>query len=297
MEAAVASYLEHLRHARQSSAHTLRAYSADLAQFVGFARERGVVAAKDVTPLLVRGYLATIRGSGLSRASVARKLASVRSFFRFLALRGEMESNPAVAVRTPRLERKLPRVLTEGDVGQLLDTNIFDGSLLGLRNRAMLEVLYSGGLRAGELVSLREEDLDLRAGVARVLGKGRKERLCPLGRPAIESLREYLAKKRSSGIGESVVFVNRFGNRLTDRSLRRLFGGFLRERGLGGKGTPHTMRHSFATHLLDAGADLRSVQELLGHASLSTTQIYTHVSIERLREVYTKAHPRAKRRG
>jgi integrase/recombinase XerC len=203
-----------------------------------------------------------------------------------------MESNPAVAVRTPRLERKLPRVLTQGDVGQILDPNVFDGTLLGLRNRAMIEVLYSGGLRAGELVSLREDDLDLRGGVARVLGKGRKERLCPLGGPAIAALREYLAKKRSEGIGEPAVFVNRFGRPLTDRSLRRLFGGVLRARGLGGKGTPHTLRHSFATHLLDAGADLRSVQELLGHASLSTTQIYTHVSIERLREVYTKAHPR-----
>lgn len=293
---AVANYLEHLRHARQSSPHTLRAYESDLGQFAAFAKERGAAAPRDATPLLVRGYLAQLRSSGLARASVARKLASIRSFFRFLALRGDIESNPAVVVRTPRLERRLPKVLTRGEVGHVLEGAPFDESLLGLRNRAMVELLYSGGLRAGELVGLREEDLDLGQGVARVVGKGRKERLCPIGRPAAEAIREYLVKKRSAGIDEERLFVNRFGTPLSDRSLRRLFGGLLRARGLGGKATPHTMRHSFATHLLDAGADLRSVQELLGHASLSTTQIYTHVSIERLREVYRKAHPRAKRR-
>ena len=230
-----------------------------------------------------------------------RKFGICRLCFRQLALNGTVESNPAVVVRTPRLERKLPKVLTNNEVSQVLDANgaggaTFDDTLLGLRNRAMWELLYSGGLRAGELIALDEEDLDLRGGVVRVLGKGRKERLCGIGAPATEAIQEYLQRKRSEGIAEPRVFVNRFGKPLTDRSLRRLFGEWLRKRGLGGKGTPHTMRHSFATHLLDAGADLRSVQELLGHASLSTTQIYTHVSIERLRDVYKKAHPRARRK-
>jgi integrase/recombinase XerC len=296
----IASYLEHLRHGRQASPHTLRAYAGDLGRVAAVAKERGARRPAEVTPLLVRGYVATLQNAGASRASSARKLASIRSFFRFLALEGRVESNPAAVVRAPKQGRKLPKVLTKGEVGQLLDTGAeagdpFDDSLLGLRNRAMWELLYSGGLRAGELIALDEDDLDLRAGVARVVGKGRKERLCGVGGPATDALREYLERKRSAGITETRLFVNRFGKPLTDRSLRRLFAEWMRRRGLGGKGSPHTLRHSFATHLLDAGADLRSVQELLGHASLSTTQIYTHVSIERLRDVYKKAHPRARR--
>lgn len=304
MDAAVASYLEHLQHGKQCSKHTLRAYENDLRQFTEFAKTRGATTPKSVTPLVVRGYLATMRTGGLARTSIARKLASIRSLFRFLALRGDVISNPAVVVRTPRLERRLPKVLSRGEVGTVLDEappvgtpeSAAPGSLLSLRNKAMLEVLYSGGLRASELVGLKEEDVNLHGGVVRVLGKGRKERLCPLGRPAIGALLDYLERKRSEGIDEPRLFVNRFGKPLSDRSLRRTFGRLVTSRGLGGKATPHTMRHSFATHLLDAGADLRSVQELLGHASLSTTQIYTHVSIEKLKEVYRKAHPRAKRR-
>jgi integrase/recombinase XerC len=292
---AIESYLSHLKNARQASAHTLRAYASDLSQFENFAQSRGAAKPNDVTPLHVRGFVATLTSKGASRGSVARKLASVRSLFRFLALRGEVESNPAAVVRAPKLGRKLPKVLTKGEVSTVLDGAEFGDTLLGARNRSMWELLYSGGLRAGELVALAEEDLDLRAGVVRVLGKGKKERLCPIGGPAAEALREYLERKRSAGMVDARIFVNRFGNKLSDRSVRRLFGQWLQKRGLGGKGSPHTLRHSFATHLLDAGADLRSVQELLGHASLSTTQIYTHVSMERLRDVYKKAHPRAKR--
>ncbi len=294
MDAEIGSFLRHLAHARQCSRHTLRAYEADLRQFARFASTRGAKAPRDVGPLHVRGWLAQLRTSGLSRATTARKVAALRSFFRDLCVKGEVESNPAVVVRTPRLERKLPKTLTRTEVEQLLGAEE-EGSLLALRNEAMLEVLYSGGLRAAELLGLREDDVDLGQGVARVLGKGRKERLCPLGRPARKALRAYLAKKRSDGIAEPRLFVNRFGRGLSDRSLRRIFGRMTTRRGLAGKATPHTLRHSFATHLLDGGADLRSVQELLGHASLSTTQIYTHVSIERLREVYRKAHPRARR--
>ncbi|MBI3818752.1 MAG: tyrosine recombinase XerC [Planctomycetes bacterium] len=296
MKTAIAAFLDHLRHARQCSEHTLRAYSNDLQQWADFAAGRGASAPKDVTPLHVRGYVATLGNSGKARTSIARKLASVRSLFSFLAMRGELQANPAAVVKTPRVQRRLPKVLSQKEVGGVLDAPVFDDSFLGMRNRAIVEVLYSGGLRASELLGLTGDDVDLRAGVARVVGKGNKERQCALGRPAVRALEEYLEKKRSLGFDDPAIFVNKFGTPLSDRSLRRLFATWMRSSGLGGKGTPHTMRHSFATHLLDAGADLRSVQELLGHASLSTTQIYTHVSIERLKDVYKKAHPRAGRR-
>lgn len=297
----IASYLEHLKQGRQSSPHTLRAYAGDLARFAAFAKERGVASAAETTPLVVRGYVAALRNAGTARATVARKLASVRSFFRFLAERGAVGSNPAAVVRTPRLERRLPKVLTEGEIGRVLGPSDVDPGgasdpLLAARNLAMFELLYSGGLRAAEIIGLDESDVDLRGGVVRVVGKGRKERLCGVGKAAARALSDYLQLKRAAGIAETRLFVNFRGTPLTDRSLRRLFGNWLRARGLGGKGTPHTMRHSFATHLLDAGADLRAVQEMLGHSSLSTTQIYTHVSIERLRSVYNRAHPRAKKK-
>lgn len=297
MRASIDSYLEHLTHAKQSSPHTLRAYRNDLQQWFQFCEKRNLSKPADVSPIHVRGWLAELRAAQLSRASMARKIAAVRAFFRFLGLRGEVGANPARVVRTPKLDRRLPKVLTKGEVGLVLADVLFDNSLTGLRNRAMVEVLYSGGLRASELLFLTEDDVDLGAGMARVLGKGNKERQCVLGRPAVRALEEYIELKRSLQIDEPRLFVNRFGTPLSDRSLRRLFEQFMRAAGLGGRGTPHTMRHSFATHLLDAGADLRSVQELLGHASLSTTQIYTHVSIERLRDIYKKAHPRAGRRG
>lgn len=258
--------------------------------------KRAAPVPRDVLPLHVRGYVAQLRNAGKSRASIARKLASVRSLFKFLALRGDVDGNPAKVVKTPRLERKLPKVLSKNEVATVLDGPIFDDSLLGLRNRAMVEILYSGGLRASELLYLEHDDIDANIGIIRVLGKGKKERQCMLGAPARAALQEYLEMKHSKAPGEPRVFINKFGNPLSDRSLRRLFKQLIRAAGLGGKATPHTMRHSFATHLLDAGADLRSVQEMLGHASLSTTQIYTHVSIEQLREVYKKAHPRARRR-
>lgn len=293
---AIADYLDHLRQARQCSEHTLRAYASDLQQWSDFAAKRGAATPGDVTPAHVRGYVATLSNAGKARTSIARKLASVRSLFSFLAMRGIIGANPAVVVRTPRIERRLPKVLTKNEVSGVLEGPLFDDTILGTRNRAMLELLYSGGLRASELLGLTEDDLDLRGGVVRVLGKGRKERQCVIGRPATAALVEYIEKKRSVGFEEPALFVNKFGNPLSDRSLRRLFAILVRAAGFGGKATPHTMRHSFATHLLDAGADLRSVQEMLGHASLSTTQIYTHVSIERLKDVYKKAHPRAWKR-
>jgi integrase/recombinase XerC len=293
---AIAAYLEHLRNERQCSTHTLRAYASDLRQWREFAESRGAATPRDTLPLHVRGYAAQLKNAGKARASIARKLAAVRALFRFLALRGDVAANPAVVVRTPKLGRRLPKVLTKNEVGVVLDGPVFDDSLLGLRNRAMLEILYSGGLRASELLQLTLEDIDFPSGIVRVVGKGKKERQCMLGAPARAALQEYCIRKLSEFPDEPRLFVNRFGKALSDRSLRRLFAQLVRAAGLGGKATPHTMRHSFATHLLDAGADLRSVQEMLGHASLSTTQIYTHVSIEQLKEVYRKAHPRAKRR-
>lgn len=294
MKRAITLFLDHLRHEKQCSEHTLRAYGKDLQQWAEFAAQRGIAEPGDVATAHVRGYVAKMSVGGAARASIARKLSSVRSLFEYLISHGQASGNPAIGVKTPRREKKLPKVLTKNEINIVLDGPLFNDDLLGLRNRAMVETLYSGGLRAAELLGLTEEDLDLRAGVARVAGKGKKERLCALGAPAVRAIVEYIEKKRSLGIDEPALFVNRFGDPLSDRSLRRLFAQLLRAAGLGGKGTPHTMRHSFATHLLDAGADIRDVQELLGHASLSTTQIYTHVSIERLKDVYKRAHPRAK---
>lgn len=287
---AVDAFLRHLAAERGASVHTMRGYRGDLADFRAFLERRrlGPLASADVR--VVRAYLADLHARGLARTSVARRLATLRSFFRFRLRRGLAKTNPAREVRTPALPRRLPGHLPI-DQSEALLRQAFDDGEAGRRDRAVLELLYASGVRVAELAGLAVEDVDLGQGTVRVLGKGRKERVIPIGRKAIEALRGYLGTREG---GRGPLFLNRRGGRLTVRSLHRIVRARARAAGLAARVTPHTLRHTFATHLLDAGADLRLIQELLGHARLTTTQRYTHVSADRLVRVYDAAHPRAK---
>ncbi len=241
--------------------------------------------------------MSALHEAGYARTSISRKLASLRSFYRFAQRREITDTNPAKPLRNPRGQRKLPHFLTSDEILKLLNAPS-KRDTQGMRDLAILETMYSAGLRVSEVVGLNCGDLDLEEGVARVRGKGRKERMSPVGRYAAQALNDYLPKRILAANEpkgrEAPVFVNRFGNRLTTRSVARMLEKYLKLTGLDLRTTPHTLRHSFATHLLDRGADIRSVQELLGHKSLVTTQIYTHLSTANLREVYNRAHPRAK---
>ncbi len=243
----------------------------------------------------VRNYLQFMREQNYSKATLARKLATLRSFFKFLNKRGVSGNNPMLTIRTPKLEKRLPKFMTEEQVTRLLQTPK-DTDLLGSRDKAMLEVIYSTGMRVSELVGLNLEDVDFAGGIIKVRGKGKKERLSPVGQNAIAAIQKYLAMRASilsSAAAGQALFINKHGQRLSTRSVRRKLDKYLIEAQLDPHISPHTLRHSFATHLLNHGADLRSVQELLGHQSLSTTQIYTHLTTNRVRDAYETAHPRA----
>ena len=289
-------FLESLEFERDASPHTVRAYRTDLSQFCGMVGIQSDRDLKKVTNVRVRTFLAKLREGGCSRRSAARKLASVRSLYRYLCRRKYTASNPAAGVRPPKLDRKLPPFLDVRQVERLLRQPAGEG-FQGLRDRAVLEILYSTGMRVSELVNTDLRDIDRRSGVVRVTGKGRKERMTPLGSYAQRALADYLAVRGAHFSGKRydrhALVLNNRGGRMTTRSVERLIEKYALMAGLGDRTSPHTLRHSFATHLLNNGADLRSVQELLGHASLSTTQIYTHVTHERLKKVYDKAHPRA----
>ncbi len=288
------------------SAHTCRAYRTDLVAFtriVAAAATSDALAAKGVPDqfdprgvdsLAIRGYLAVLYRRN-SKATIARKLSAVRSYFKFLQRQGMVKINPAETVLTPKQEKKIPHYLTVDDVFRLLD-QIQEDSLLGLRNRAIFETLYTAGTRVSELAGLDTTVVDLDEGIIRVHGKGNKERILPIGATAAMAIRHYRERLwTETGIApdaDGPLFLNRNRGRLTTRSIARILDRMVRQCGLLVPVSPHTLRHSFATHLLDAGADLRTVQELLGHESLSTTQKYTHVSIDRLMETYDKAHPR-----
>ncbi len=303
----VRGFLSELAHARGASPHTLRAYGRDLEEFAAFLDAREIDDPTRVDAHVLRAFLAELDERGqrrphrerehLSRGTIQRKLSAVRSLFRHLEARGVVDGHPATGLRRTRRTRPLPVCLDRAEVEALLaapdPTTPF-----GLRDRALLEVMYSGGTRAAETVGLDRADLALDAtgGVARVRGKGKKERLAALGSHACRALADYLSDPRrpeSKARDKDAVFLNKDGGRLTTRSLGRIVERAVLAAGITRPASPHTLRHSFATHLLDNGCDLRAVQELLGHAHLVTTQIYTHVSVERLREVYEKAHPRA----
>lgn len=288
---------------RNASRHTIRAYAADIRHLFLFQnsdddnnQELQITAplARDIDDLKLRGYLARLHSEGVSRRSIARNLSSIRTFFKFLQREGVITQNPAEGIFTPKLGRQLPDFLSVAEVKQLLEAPPLD-SPIGIRDRAILEVLYSTGVRVGELASIPMSQMDLLGGVLKVTGKGGKQRIALLGRFAIESLRSYLPVRSGldRGMSRNKIFLSRTGRPLQERDLHRVVTKYAKQLWNRRMISPHTLRHSFATHLLDNGADLREVQELLGHSNLSTTQIYTHVSAERLKMVYNRAHPHA----
>jgi integrase/recombinase XerC len=291
-------FLDHLTEERGASPHTVRAYEGDLRRFAEFLGGEGGLLDGRVDRPAVRRFLGELHARGYQRSSIARTLACLRTFYEYFVREGRIAANPVRPVPTPRRDRKLPRFLEEEDVRRLLEDGPADG-FGALRDRALLEVLYGGGLRVSEAVGLDLGDLDLAEGTARVRGKGGKERLAPLGSEAARALAAYLperaARLEAAGrVGEGALFLNKNGGRLDVRSVRRLLRRRADAAGIRARVTPHTLRHSFATHLLNRGADLRAVQELLGHEDLATTQIYTHVTVHRLKEVYDRTHPRAR---
>lgn len=298
---------------KDASGHTLEAYTRDILQFADFSwpDQPAPYDWTSIQRIQARAFLVEIQSSGAQPATTGRKLSSLRSFYRFLLREGRVEANPFAGLPRPKRRRNLPHILSPDEMTRLLDTpqrmlaeqqnpSEFD-RYRALRDTAVLEVLYSTGVRLSELTGLKEDRIDLIGGVIRVLGKGKKERLCPLGGPAAGALHDALEGRRPflASLGEMgrppALFLNKLGTGISNRSIQRMLKSTLRSAGLPEDLYPHALRHSFATHLLDAGADLRSVQELLGHSSLSTTQIYTHVSIERMKDVYNRAHPRARR--
>ncbi len=295
-------FLQHLKLAKNAAAHTVRAYRADIAQFLGYVEthpELGPGALHRVGRAHVRAFLADLQQGEYKRTSLARKLASLRAFSRWALRQAYLDADPTIGLLAIKQEERIPQFLRLPEVETLLDApdvNTPDG----LRDRALMELLYASGIRAGEAHALDLQDLDLDEEELRILhGKGNKERMAMMGRQAIEAMRAYLREGRpelaahNEGTPDPAVFLNKFGRRLSDRGIRRTFDKYFRVASERLKTTPHTLRHSFATHLLDNGADLRAVQELLGHAHLITTQIYTHVTTERMKQVYDKAHPRA----
>ncbi len=290
---AIAAFLAHLDRERNLSTQTLRAYAEDLRQFARHLEaELGHEGhPRDVDHLMIRSFLASLHRKRLRKSSAARKLAALRTFFRYLCREGALKTNPARALLSPRVERHLPAHLDEAQVAALLDIP-GEGDAV-LRARAILELLYATGLRCGELVSLDLPEVDLDGRMLRVVGKGRKERVAPFGTRAREALKAYLPARSRARPRQEALFVNSRGGRLTDRSVRLLVAQRVRQTAAAIKISPHGLRHSFATHLLERGADLRAIQELLGHASLSTTQRYTHINARHLMEIYSKAHPRA----
>ncbi len=309
MRPLIQRWLEHLDGERALSPHTLRAYEGDLVGFLAFlsedflSKDPKTIDPTEVDPQAIRSFLAAQTKRGLGRRSQGRALAAVRGFFRWLAREGIVAANPAQGVRTPKAPKTLPRHLRPGEIESLLAAPDLT-TLFGHRDRAMLELFYATGLRVGEMVSLDWSDLDLSARTLRVIGKGNKERMVPFNRAAESALRDWLARWEPLADPARVandpsdaepVFLNARGRRISDRDVRRLLDRHVAAASLAAGVHPHTLRHTFATHLLENGADLRSIQELLGHSSLSTTQKYTHIEIDRLLNVYRESHPRARK--
>jgi len=293
MKKELGEFLEYLKHEKGASAHTLDGYRIDLTQLADHLAGRKI-RLTEVDNIVLRGFLVELYRNKLTKSSVARKLAAIRSFFEFGMKRKWMSANPAKALATPRIERRVPAFLSEEETARLLAAPAGDDKL-GLRDRAILELFYATGIRVSELVGINLEDISLEERMIRVRGKGKKERIVPFGRKASESLGDYLRARTEFPLklGSSAVFLNRDGGRLTSRSVQRLVHKYFERAALRLKISPHALRHSFATHLLNRGADLRVIQELLGHESLSTTQRYTHLDVQHLLDVYRKSHPRS----
>ena len=292
MNQRVEDFLNFLATEKGASVHTTKNYGIDLREFVKFIAEKEF---RDLTYLDIRSFLAFLKTREYSKSSISRKLACLRSFFKYLVRENILTQNPAAGIATPKKEKRLPSFMNPDEITKLLDAPA-KNSWEEKRDKAILEMLYSSGLRVSELAGLNHDDLDFFGGLVRVRGKGKKERIVPVGQAALNSLRAYWdmkAPRETPNVIKKPLFISRIGSRLTDRSVRRMILKYVKRTGLGKEISPHTFRHSFATHMLDRGADLRSVQELLGHANLSTTQIYTHVTTQRLKDAYMAAHPRA----
>ena len=287
-------FLNHLRTERNVSHHTERSYLADLEQFYGFLGETDLSGVDHQT---LRQFIAHLMKLKMRKSSIARKLSAIRTFFKYLNREGILTNNPARLVMTPRREKRLPAVLTADDAQRLMEAPGKKGpgnSDTELRDRAVLETLYSTGIRASELTGMNREDIDRHDQLIRIRGKGRKERVVAVGRKALDAIDTYLDRTPRTN-EEPAVFIGPSGKRLTARTVQRILENYRKQLGLQQKASPHTLRHSFATHMLESGADLRAIQELLGHASLSTTQRYTHLNLDSLMEVYDKAHPKARK--
>jgi integrase/recombinase XerC len=292
MQKHIFDFLTYLRNERNVSPHTLRGYHSDLEQLSTFLGDKELSAVDHQT---LRRFIAHLMQGEVKKSSIARKLSAIRTFFRYLNREGILASNPARLVATPRREQRLPAVLTADDAIRLMESPTAkkpsDHDTM-LRDRAVLETLYSTGIRASELIGMNREDIDRHDSLIRIRGKGRRERIVPIGTKALDAIDAYLGRLTGSS-DIAAVFRGPSGKRLTARTVQRILENHRKQLGLLQKASPHTLRHSFATHLLESGADLRAIQELLGHASLSTTQRYTHVNLDSLMEVYDKAHPRA----
>jgi len=283
-------FIDFLKGEQGVSPHTLRAYTKDLNEFAAFLNQEP----KDIDHLDIRSYIASLHHKNLKKTSISRKLATIRSYFKYLHREGYVKKNPAKLVSSPKVPKPLPKFLDIDETFSLMDSPKGE-TFIPTRDKAFLELLYSSGLRVAELTSLDVVDLDIKESLVRVKGKGRKERIVPIGSKAMEAIQNYLPERISLKKKSPALFLNNRGGRLTQRSVRRILVAYSRMINLKGAISPHTLRHTFATHLLHEGADLRSIQELLGHSSLSTTQKYTHVDIRHLTEVYDKAHPMARK--
>lgn len=289
MDRYINKFLTYLEIEKNVSGHTLLNYHLDLKGFRNFLSEKDV---REIERLDIRKFLSHLKEKNLKKRTLARKLSTLRSFFKFLLREGYIKTDPVGGVSSPKLEKKLPIFLDVDKVTKFVESPDRD-SIQGLRDRAILETLYSTGIRVSELVGLNIGRVDFIGGIVKVYGKGKKERLAPIGDKALRAIRDYLDQQHQAKLDSRALFLNKHNNRLTDRGVQNLVNKYIQKASLKEKISPHTLRHSFATHLLDRGADLRSVQELLGHASLSTTQIYTHITTAHLKSVYNKAHPRA----
>ncbi|MBE9546060.1 MAG: tyrosine recombinase XerC [Proteobacteria bacterium] len=298
MEKAIRDFENHMEFVRNLSPHTRRNYSADLRQFREFLKSTGKDGI-DIDHMVIRAFLGSLYRRKVKKITISRKIAALRAFFKYLLREGRVKNNPAEMVQAPQADKYLPAFLPVDEMFSLLGVK-FKPDALGLRDRAVIELLYSSGIRVSELTGLNMDDIDFMRYLMKVRGKGRKERIVPVGDPALVAVKDYLerrgelAKKEVGNYTEKPLFISRIGTRLTPRSVGRIVDKYVGMSGINRKIGPHALRHTFATHLMDAGADLRVIQELLGHESLSTTQKYTSVSVNRLMEVYDNAHPKAR---
>ncbi|MBN2254478.1 MAG: tyrosine recombinase XerC [Deltaproteobacteria bacterium] len=305
MDQALKDFEAHIDVERNLSPHTRRNYISDIRQFQKFLSDNKIPVERrsgdrliHVDLMALRAFLAFLYRQNVKKVTISRKIASLRAFFKYLLREGRVAYNPADMIQSPRVEKYLPSFLSVDEAFTLVD-GVFNNDVFGLRDKAIIELLYSSGIRVGELSGLNVDDIDWSSHLMKIRGKGRKERIVPVGDPAMKALKDYTGKRDTmTGSGEDgdsrALFLNRFGSRLSTRSVARIIDKYVLVNGINKKISPHSLRHSFATHLMDGGADMRVIQELLGHESLSTTQKYTSLSIGKLLEIYDKAHPKAK---